>query len=177
MSRAQPCQLVPGSGAKLAQASQPTDALQRCNCLQKLLSLIATRNYARGAAAEPIQHWMTSYPWAATASDQHWYMLFTPLQDMFCAIGVCKSWRAAGHAMFFKDSWGSGMQTPSGPAIQHPAQLITLVSFALQNFFKLNRAVSLCWQEQQLWALTGGLAAAVCPVPELLLLFVLRCSA
>ncbi|KAF6251043.1 hypothetical protein COO60DRAFT_683495 [Scenedesmus sp. NREL 46B-D3] len=69
---------------------------------------------------------MTSYPWAATASDQHWYMLFTPLQDMFCAIGVCKSWRAAGHAMFFKDSWGSGMQTPSGPAIQHPAQLITL---------------------------------------------------
>jgi hypothetical protein len=49
------------------------------------------------------------------------------MQDMFCAIGVCKSWRAAGHALFFKDSWGSGVQTPSGPAIQHPAQLITLV--------------------------------------------------
>jgi hypothetical protein len=52
------------------------------------------------------------------------------LQDMFCAIGVCKSWRAAGHALFFKDSWGAGVQTASGPAIQHPAQLITLVRYA-----------------------------------------------
>jgi len=50
------------------------------------------------------------------------WLFHMALQDMVAVTGVCQHWRAVGSSVFFSTSW-QGRE-----AIQHPAQLIDLVS-------------------------------------------------
>lgn len=60
----------------------------------------------------------TGPPSFAVSPDWHAWLR---VQDMFAAVGVCKSWRSVGFEQFFLSRWAAP------ETIVHPLQLLALV--------------------------------------------------